>query len=188
MNVREPTARPTRHSPSKSAVAHALCTRQFALNESYSRPYFLHGNRWNGSELTTPKQPNGNPAWSHFEFLTTINRRASRNRNESTTVLHARLNRRDGPGTLSGDSLAARDCSLVNAFLATTRKRSVCTWCKLAYSLNPIGISSEQKAPADLRESNGGGIGDPTDLQVSKICMDLEVHGIPEIVTRKISL
>jgi len=36
-----------------------------------------------------------------------IDWRISRNRNESTTVLHVRLNRSDGPGTLSRDSLAA---------------------------------------------------------------------------------
>lgn len=35
-----------------------------------------------------------------------IDWRVSRNRNELTTVLHARLNRSDGPGTLSRDSLA----------------------------------------------------------------------------------
>jgi len=44
----------------------------------------------------------------------------------------------------------------------------------VVYDLNPIGISSEQKAFADLRESNGGGIGDLINLEASKICMDLE--------------
>lgn len=167
---------PTRHSPSKSAT-HALWTRQLTLNEPYSHrgrnATLFPENRWGGSKFATPKQPDGNPAWSHFEFSTTIDRRASQNWDEQRAhikVLHTRLNRRDGPGTLTLSQ--ARD-SLVTAFLATMKKRSVCTWCKLAYGLNPIGISSEQKALADLRESNGGKIGDLIDLEASKICMDL---------------
>lgn len=76
-----------------------------------------------------------------------------------------------------------------SVFLATTWKRSVCTWYKLAYSLNPIGILSEQKAFANLRESNGGGIGDPhrpwsfENLHGFRA----KVHEIPEIAIQKIS-
>lgn len=49
---------------------------------------------------------------------------------------------------------------LVNAFLATTRKRSIALGA-LAYGLNPIGISSEQKAPATCEKVTVGEIGDP---------------------------
>lgn len=135
------------------------------------RPYFL--GTGGTAPSCTPKQPDGNPAWSHFEFSTIgAFHRIEMSPTSPQTVLHTRLNRRDRPGTLSRDSFASRD-SLVSVFLATMRKRSDCTWCKFAYSLNPIGISSEQKAPTDLRESNGGKIGDLIDLEVSKICMDL---------------
>jgi len=83
MNVREPTVRPTRHSPSKSTVAHAPCTCQLALNESYSRcsrdATLFPGEPVKRLQARYARNNYGNPAWSHFEWSTMINRRASWN-------------------------------------------------------------------------------------------------------------
>lgn len=96
-------ANSTRHSPSKSTATHAIMhmpTRvKWILFTSLSRNATLIST--NGVIPSSSCRTNKNSTWSHRSKISSIDRCEAK----CTRVLHARLNRSNGPGTLSRESL-----------------------------------------------------------------------------------
>lgn len=156
INVREPTRRDIH--PRKVLPPTQLCICQLASNESYShrcramRPYFLRMERFQAPRVETMKIQLGHTDLSYDRPTRLAEARCSDERSSRSSKSWRR--------SWNTEQREIPRGHLVNAFLATMRKRSIALDA-LAYGLNPIGISSEQKAPATCEKVTVGEIGDP---------------------------